>query len=32
MQELVHAVKRYGRPQFVRTDNEGVFAARPGWR
>ena len=28
MQELVHAVKRYGRPQFVRTDNEAVLVSR----
>jgi transposase InsO family protein len=26
--ELVDAVKRYGRPQFVRTDNEAVFVSR----
>jgi len=28
IQELVQAVKRYGRPQFVRTDNEAVFVSR----
>ena len=28
VQELVHAVKRYGRPQFVRTDNEAVLVSR----
>jgi transposase InsO family protein len=28
LQELVQAVKRYGRPQFVRTDNEAVFVSR----
>jgi transposase InsO family protein len=26
--ELIDAVKRYGRPQFVRTDNEAVFISR----
>jgi transposase InsO family protein len=26
--ELVQAVKRYGRPQFVRTDNEAVLVSR----
>ena len=28
LQELVHAVKRYGRPQFLRTDNESVLVSR----
>ena len=28
LHELIHAVKRYGRPQFVRTDNEAVFVSR----
>ncbi len=28
LQELVQAVKRYGRPQFIRTDNEAVFVSR----
>jgi len=28
LQELVQAVKRYGRPQFMRTDNEAVFVSR----
>jgi putative transposase len=28
LQELVQAVKRYGRPQFVRTDNEAVLVSR----
>lgn len=28
LQELVHAVKRYGRPQFLRTDNEAVLVSR----
>ena len=28
LQELVQAVKRYGRPRFLRTDNEAVFTAR----
>lgn len=28
VQELVHAVKRYGRPQFLRTDNEAVLVSR----
>ena len=28
LQELVQAVKRYGRPRFVRTDNEAVFVSR----
>jgi transposase InsO family protein len=27
LQELVQAVKRYGRPQFVRTDNEAVLVS-----
>jgi putative transposase len=27
MQELVHAVKHYGRPQFLRTDNEAVLVS-----
>lgn len=27
LQELAHAVTRYGRPQFVRTDNEAVFTS-----
>ena len=27
-QELAQAVTRYGRPQFVRTDNEAVFVSR----
>jgi len=27
-QELAQAVTRYGRPQFMRTDNEGVFVSR----
>jgi putative transposase len=26
--ELAHAVKRYGRPQFVRTDNDAVLVSR----
>jgi hypothetical protein len=26
--ELIEAVKRYGRPQFVQTDNEAVFVSR----
>ncbi|MGH7259449.1 MAG: integrase core domain-containing protein [Nitrospiraceae bacterium] len=29
LQELIQAVKRYGRPRFLRTDNEAVFAS---WR
>lgn len=29
LQELAHAVKRYGRPQYLRTDNEVVFTS---WR
>lgn len=28
LQELVQAVKRYGRPQHLRTDNEAVFVSR----
>ncbi len=28
LQELAQAVKRYGRPQFVRTDNEAVLVSR----
>ena len=28
VQELVQAVKRYGRPQFLRTDNEAVLVSR----
>ena len=28
VQELVRAVKRYGRPQFLRTDNEAVLVSR----
>ena len=28
IQELVQVVKRYGRPQFLRTDNEAVFVSR----
>ena len=28
LQELVQAVKQYGRPQFVRTDNEAVLVSR----
>ena len=28
LQELVHAVKRYGRPTFLRTDNEAVLVSR----
>lgn len=28
LQELVQAVTRYGRPQFLRTDNEAVFISR----
>ena len=28
LQELAHAVKRYGRPQFLRTDNEAVLVSR----
>ncbi|TKB54424.1 MAG: transposase family protein [Nitrospira sp.] len=28
LHELVHAVKRYGRPQFLRTDNEAVLVSR----
>ena len=28
LQELVQAVKRYGRPQFLRTDNEAVLVSR----
>lgn len=28
LQELVQAVKRYGRPQYVRTDNEAVLVSR----
>lgn len=28
LQELVQAVKRYGRPTFLRTDNEAVFVSR----
>ena len=28
LQELVHTVKRYGRPTFVRTDNEAVLVSR----
>ena len=28
VQELVQAVKQYGRPQFLRTDNEAVFVSR----
>ena len=28
LQELVQAGKRYGRPQFVRTDNEAVLVSR----
>lgn len=29
LQELVQAVKRYGQPTFVRTDNEAVLVSRP---
>ena len=28
VQELVRAIKRYGRPQFVRTDNDAVLVSR----
>ena len=28
VQELMQAVKRYGRPQFLRTDNEAVLVSR----
>ena len=28
LQELVQAVKRYGKPQYLRTDNEAVFTSR----
>ena len=28
LQELIHAVKRYGRPIFLRTDNEAVLVSR----
>jgi transposase InsO family protein len=28
VQQLVHAVKRYGRPTFLRTDNEAVLVSR----
>jgi transposase InsO family protein len=28
VQELIQAVKCYGRPQFIRTDNEAVFVSR----
>ena len=28
LQELVQAVKQYGRPQFLRTDNEAVLVSR----
>ena len=28
LRELIQAVKRYGRPQFVRTDNESVLVSR----
>jgi len=28
LHELVHAVKHYGRPQFLRTDNEAVLVSR----
>ena len=28
LQELVQAVKQYGRPQFVRTDNEAVLVSK----
>ena len=28
LQELIHVVKRYGRPRFVRTDNEAVWVSR----
>jgi putative transposase len=28
LQELIHVVKQYGRPQFVRTDNEAVLVSR----
>jgi putative transposase len=28
LQELVRAIKRYGRPQFLRTDNEAVLVSR----
>jgi transposase InsO family protein len=28
LQELLQAVKRYGRPQCIRTDNEAVFVSR----
>lgn len=28
VQELIQAVKRYGRPQFLRTDNEAVLVSR----
>lgn len=28
LQELVHAVKQYGQPQFLRTDNEAVLVSR----
>ncbi len=28
LQELIQAVKRYGRPQFLRTDNEAVLISR----
>ena len=28
LQELVQAMKRYGRPQFIRTDNEAVLVSR----
>jgi transposase InsO family protein len=28
LQELIQAVKQYGRPQFLRTDNEAVLVSR----
>ena len=28
LRELIHAVKQYGRPQFLRTDNEAVLVSR----
>jgi hypothetical protein len=28
LREVIEAVKRYGQPQFVRTDNEAVFVSR----
>lgn len=31
LQELVQAVKQYGRPQFLRTDNEAVLVSRWFW-